>query len=70
MGIRTDLAVETREMYHAEHGAGCEVPGVSVDVSMAADGVSVTRIEGDRTGQHWREDNGKACRKLYNYRNR
>ena len=45
MGIRTDLAVETREMYHAEHGAGCEVPGVSVDVSMAADGVSVTRIE-------------------------
>mgnify|MGYP002582205722 CR=1 FL=1 len=31
MGIRTDLAVETREMYHAEHGAGCEVPGVSVD---------------------------------------
>lgn len=45
MGIRTDLAVETREMYHAEHGSGREVPGVSVDVSRPADGVSVTRIE-------------------------
>ena len=45
MGLRTDLAVEIRDMYHAEHGVGGEVPGVSVDVSRPADGVSVTRIE-------------------------
>lgn len=45
MGLRTDLAVEIRDMYHAEHGMGGEMPGVSVDVSRPADGVSVTQIE-------------------------
>lgn len=39
MGIRTDLAVELREM----RGSG-EIPGVAVDVSSPADGIKTTRI--------------------------
>lgn len=45
MGIRTDLAVETREMYSAEHGGNGEIPGVAVDVESPADGIKITRIE-------------------------
>lgn len=55
MGIRTDLAVEIRDMYHAEHGGrgeNSEIPGVVSEISRPADGVSVTRIEViDRVGE-------------------
>lgn len=47
MGIRTDLAVEAREMYceGLEDAEKQEIPGVRADVIYPADGVSVTRIE-------------------------
>lgn len=45
MGIRTDLAIENKEMYDSEHkGGNVEIPGVSVEVNQLGEGVKVTRI--------------------------
>jgi spore protease len=45
MGLRTDLAIETREMYHESHDDKTEIPGVKADVINHDSGISVTRIE-------------------------
>ncbi len=45
MALRTDLAIETREMYHESHSDKREIPGVKVDVEEKNDKIKVTRIE-------------------------
>lgn len=45
MGVRTDLAIENKEMYDSENkGKNVEIPGVSVDVEEKGEGIKVTRI--------------------------
>ncbi len=43
MNFRTDLAIETKEMYHESKGEGVEISGVEVEVEKDQE-VSVTRI--------------------------
>ncbi len=45
MSVRTDLAIESREMYHEYHKSDVEIPGVIVDVSRISEKINVTRIE-------------------------
>lgn len=45
MNIRTDLALENREMYHENNGGkGTEISGVSVKVDNHDEGIKITRI--------------------------
>ena len=45
MKIRTDLAIENREMYHEAHEDKVEIPGVEVDVQEIDDHIKVVRIK-------------------------
>ncbi len=44
MSFRTDLAIETKEMYDESQGNKGEIPGVSVDVDHYSNTIKVTRI--------------------------
>jgi spore protease len=44
LNIRTDLAIESREIFHEKKGDEGEIPGVQVQVDNPCDQISVTRI--------------------------
>jgi len=59
MDVRTDLAIENREMYHESHDDRVEIPGVKVNVRDISEDIKVTSIEiTDKKGS---DIMGKPC---------